>query len=281
MIRKCDFDISASMARENEAYAKSLKEPWVEAMIENINSPAKFISWFEQNVLYVDFLEVLSTLPDKRRILDVGAGLGYTSVYCALKGHSVTAIEPSPEFCDVIEKISENVDAKIDIWISSAGHMIPDQSEKFDIVIFHSSLHHCDDPCGALRNANASLTHGGNCFLISEPVLNCFRSKAWFNYTNEKHPEAMGYYGGNEHIYRVTEYEEMLKKAGFKDICVIQPCRYKYAPYFHSGTPLPKRIVKKSFYYLIRYFLKSRSYRLFHPLFKAMSLLQYTFVGTK
>lgn len=281
MIRKCDFNILDGMARENEAYAKSLKEPWVEDMIKSVDSPAKFISWFEQNVLYADFLEALSTLPDNSRIMDVGAGLGYTSVYCALKGHSVVAIEPSPEFCDVIEKISGNVGVKIDIWISSAERLALDREEKFDIVIFHSSLHHCDDPHDVLRIAYKSITDGGSCFLISEPVLNCFRSKEWFKYMNEKHPEAMGYYGGNEHIYRANEYVDMLQKAGFKDIKAIPPSRYKYNPYFHSGTSLTKRIVKKSFYYLMRYFLKSRLYQPFHPLFKAMSLLQYTFVGTK
>lgn len=281
MIRKCDFDISDNMARENEAYAKSLKEPWVEAMIENVDSPAKFISWFEQNVLFADFLEALSIFHDNSRILDVGAGMGYTSVYCALKGHSVVAIEPSPDYCDVIEKISGNVGVKIDIWISSAEHLVLDREEKFDIVIFHSSLHHCDDPYDALRIAYKYTAEGGSCLLISEPVLNCFRSKEWFNYMNEKYPEAMGHYGGNEHIYRANEYAYMLQKAGFKDIKAIPPSRYQYAPYFHSGASLPNRIIKKTFYYLMGYFLISRLYQPFHPLFKAMSLLQYTFVGKK
>lgn len=100
--------------------------------------------------------------------------------------------------------------------VESTGEEMRDSVQgKFDIVHFHSSLHHCDDPVSALKNAKALLKSGGRIYLVCEPTLHVFRSRGRFARMLTKDPKRVGHYGGNEHTYRVREYTKMLRQAGF------------------------------------------------------------------
>lgn len=165
----------------------------------------------------LDFLDCTRDIIGER-VLDLGCGVGRTSLSLAVQGNHVAAVEPSRELCEAIEWNAKRLGlAKVDVHQTTA-EQISQISGEFDVAIFHSSLHHCDDPQQALKEAYAKLKPGGRIFLIAENILKFYRSKAWFKRMLTEHPEEVDHFGGNEHIYRSREYRQMLWNAGFVNV---------------------------------------------------------------
>lgn len=176
---------------------------------------------------YMEYPHILRSLDQKRlKILDIGVGRGESSVYLASKGHQVFSVEPCLEFCYLIEFVSRKFNLDI-MPICTVGEMLDKLGEKdFDIVIFNSSLHHCDEPALALNNVRSLLKPGGSIFLCSETQLKLWVSKKkWYELLN-KYPEQFGHYGGNEHAYYNWEYVGMLKTAGFTGVQILPSMQF-------------------------------------------------------
>ena len=157
-----------------------------------------------------------------KRVLDVGVGRGQSSMYLALQGYEVVAIEPNLRFCSILEAEANRFGLPV-----VACHGVAEDIDKidgqFDAVFFNASLHHCDDPRRALRLAYDRLKPDGKIFLVNENFLRPWRSKAWFQRMLVDDPTAMGHYGGNEHAYHNWEYADMLRAAGFKSLEWVRP----------------------------------------------------------
>ncbi len=150
-------------------------------------------------------------------ILDVGFGWGITSLYLAKRGHHVTGVEPSKESINFAEHAAQKFGLMFNTVNSTAEEMDEFLKREYDIVIFNSSLHHCDNPIQGLKAAYNKLKSDGTIYLI-EPSLRAWRSKSWYFQKLKSDPVKMGHYGGNEHIYRSKEYRKMLEDSGFKKI---------------------------------------------------------------
>lgn len=218
------------------------------------------------------------------RILDVGAGRGETSLYLANHGHQVYPVEPSYEFCQVIEYISERFGKDLVIYNSSIEHL--DISEQFDAVIFNVSLHHCDDPVRALKNVHGLLRPEGRLFLISEPMLPFFKTHASVLEDLIAAPDELGHYGGNEHSYHCAEYVFMMKQAGFRNLSSEVVARYrsrhtlaKAMEADHRPPGLRKKI--KNLYLNLVYFLVHWHLKPLLVVMQQLSLVQLTFSATK
>lgn len=161
----------------------------------------------------MELADAFALLDPGSSVLDIGAGFGHSSVYLALHGHTVTAIEPSPEACACIEAMANKAERQIEIHACAMENF--DTDNRFDACIFNASLHHCDDPETALKKCHSFLRPGGRVFLINEQVLKFYRTKKWWRSMLEKKPDKVGHYGGNEHMYRYGEYISMLGSAGF------------------------------------------------------------------
>lgn len=152
------------------------------------------------------------------KILDIGFGGGETSLYLASQGHEVHAVEPSPLNCEILHSASIKYGKKIQVYqgtIESFGQI---DEKEFDLCLFNSSLHHCDDPVSALKICRNKLKKNGRVIAINEPILKFYRSKKWFFKQLENDPVSVGHYGGNEHIYYYQEYETLFKEAGFASV---------------------------------------------------------------
>jgi len=102
-----------------------------------------FPFWFkiwEASVVLADYI---ATVPPKKKILEVGAGLGVPSLVAALQGHEVTATEYDPlplKFLELSAKENGlSLNTKLLDWRK------PELDEKFDIimgaeVVFKKSL---------------------------------------------------------------------------------------------------------------------------------------------
>jgi 2-polyprenyl-3-methyl-5-hydroxy-6-metoxy-1,4-benzoquinol methylase len=216
---------------------------------------------------YLDFFELTENLRNAS-ILDVGVGLGYTSLFLAARGNKVTAVEPSLECCRALEWHANRFGLAIDVY-RTTGESITAVPGLFDVVIFHSSLHHADNPVAALEAAREKLRAGGQILLISESILKFFRSKAWFARMLIENPEKIGHYGGNEHVYRSYEYVSMLRQAGFKDIQIL-PSLMAYSP--------DASLLKRAFRTIVRAVQKNP---IAFKLLDALSLPQVTYRGMR
>ncbi len=98
------------------------------------------------------------------RLLDMGAGTGWTSSLFALGGYSVTAADIAP---DMVALHAQNA-ARYGVELSSVVcdfESVP-FADEFDVVVFYDCLHHAHDEVAALRNAYRALRAGGVCITL-------------------------------------------------------------------------------------------------------------------
>jgi 2-polyprenyl-3-methyl-5-hydroxy-6-metoxy-1,4-benzoquinol methylase len=240
----------------------------------------------------LEFQRHVEKLSNVGKVLDVGVGQGESSIYLASQGYSVSVVEPSPDLCKYINFVSNLYNLQLNIYNCNA-ESIHKINESFDVIIFNSSFHHCDDPLKVLKNCYNSLKKEGKLILVNEPILQFFRTKKWFYTRLQTHPEEMGHYGGNEHTYRYHEYIKMLKLADFVKVISepniygsnyqkrIQQAQMRTSngkPFYNSRTLL----LKKIYYYCIDY-LKNGGVlgRQVLDVLKRISMLQTTFIASK
>ena len=113
-----------------------------------------------------------------RRLLDVGAGLGESSVYFALQGAAVTATDISPGMVDFAKRLARHHGTSISGVVCPAEHLdVPDAS--FDLVYVANSIHHMPDKDRFFQEVRRVLKPGGRFFswdpLAYNPVINVYR----------------------------------------------------------------------------------------------------------
>ena len=187
------------------------------ASLKYKKSPQEYCQFYLSTVSGLEFLKRTQTNA-KLKILDIGFGRGETSIHLASQGHDVHSLDPSPLFCDLLQQASDQFDLGIKVYqgVAEQLHQIADKT--FDLCIFNSSLHHCDEPLKCLRQCFEKLRIGGRILVINEPILKFYRSKKWFFKKLEDDPISLGHYGGNEHIYYFHEYLNLLRDAEFSKV---------------------------------------------------------------
>lgn len=105
------------------------------------------------------------------RLLDIGAGLGESSVYFALKGAMVTANDISPGMLDRCVNLAEMHGVRISTLLSKT-HDFEYGECKYDIVYGANVLHHVEDIKALLRAVNKTLVPGGRFFFYDPLAYN-------------------------------------------------------------------------------------------------------------
>jgi SAM-dependent methyltransferase len=111
---------------------------------------------------------VLALLPPPpARLLDLGCGTGWTSVFFARAGYDVVGLDLAP---DMIEQAEAN---RARAGLSRLTFRVGDYEEmafdvEFDCAVFFDALHHAVDEAAAVRGAARALRRGGVC-VTSEP----------------------------------------------------------------------------------------------------------------
>jgi SAM-dependent methyltransferase len=105
---------------------------------------------------------IMTLLPDPpARILDMGCGAGWTSVFFAKRGYEVVGQDISQDMIDLANqnKTGQNVDARLSFVCRDYEETTAE--EEFDAVVFLDCLHHSDDERAALASAYRALKPGG------------------------------------------------------------------------------------------------------------------------
>ncbi len=126
-----------------------------------------------------------------KRLLDVGAGLGESSVYFALLGAEVTTSDLSPGMVGTAVKLGELHGVKLN-GIVSAGENLGVPENHFDFVYVANTLHHVTDKARLFAGIHRALKPGGRFFswdpLAYNPVINIYRRLATKVRTEDETP---------------------------------------------------------------------------------------------
>jgi SAM-dependent methyltransferase len=105
---------------------------------------------------------IMTLLPEPPgRILDMGCGGGWTSVFFARRGYAVVGQDISQDMIDLANLNKEQ--QRIDDRLSFVRRDYEDTTGEgeFDAVVFFDCLHHADDERAALASAYRALKPGG------------------------------------------------------------------------------------------------------------------------
>ena len=126
-----------------------------------------------------------------KRVLDVGAGLGESSVYFALRGASVTATDLSPAMVDTAVRLGKLHGVDIDGRVTP-GESLDVDAGAYDFVYVANTIHHVTDKGGLFEQVRRALKPGGRFFswdpLAYNPAINAYRRMATEVRTEDESP---------------------------------------------------------------------------------------------
>ncbi len=98
--------------------------------------------------------------PAPARLLDLGCGSGWTSVFFARRGYHVTGQDIAPDMIALAERNRaeaglDNLDFRVCDY-EGLGF-----DAEFDAAVFYDALHHAEDPALALASVHRALKPGG------------------------------------------------------------------------------------------------------------------------
>jgi SAM-dependent methyltransferase len=125
-------------------------------------------------------LQLLGPLSGKR-VLDVGAGLGESSVYFALQGASVTCTDLSPSMVDTASRLGKYHGVTL-TTVVSPGETLLVPSNEFDIAYVANTIHHVTSKPALFSQLQRVLKPGGIFVSIDplayNPVIEVYRRMA-------------------------------------------------------------------------------------------------------
>ena len=136
---------------------------------------------------------ILGLMGDLRgkRLLDVGAGLGESSVYFAMLGAEVTAIDISPGMVKCAVELGKLHGVEI-TGVAQSGEDLNVPANHFDIVYVANTIHHVTDKDRLFEQIQTALKPGGRFFsfdpLAYNPVIEVYRRMATEVRTEDEAP---------------------------------------------------------------------------------------------
>lgn len=116
-----------------------------------------------------------------KRLLDVGAGLGESSVYFALQGADVTTTDISPVMVKTAIEVGRKFGVELHGVVSTAEGLNV-EPESYDLVYLANVIHHVQERPALYEQVMRALKQGGRFFSIDpvayNPVINQYRKMA-------------------------------------------------------------------------------------------------------
>jgi SAM-dependent methyltransferase len=141
-----------------------------------------------------EILRQMGSLPGKR-ILDIGAGLGESSVYFALQGARVTTVDLSPSMVQTAVALGEMHGVKIEGVVSSAEKLNV-EAGSYDIVYIANTIHHVTDKTTLFEQILRALKPGGQFFsfdpIAYNPAIEVYRRMATKVRSEDESPLRVG-----------------------------------------------------------------------------------------
>jgi SAM-dependent methyltransferase len=126
---------------------------------------------------------ILERMGDLRgkKLLDIGAGLGESSVYFALQGADVTTVDVSPQMVEKAVGLGAQFGVSLRGLVSD-GESLDLPQATYDILYIANTIHHVQDRDALFAQMYRALKPGGRFFsydpLAYNPVINIYRRMA-------------------------------------------------------------------------------------------------------
>ena len=211
-------EIAANLSnRKNFGVTPKAVERW-EAVLEEFHNSDNKEDLKKNNLIvqspyfgnrYGEWKEIKTLTQDidlnGKKVLDIGAGLGWDSHRLHLLGANVTALEYSPLLAESGRENFPHIR-----WIGGFSHVLPFKNQMFDAVFCNAALHHMRDVSKAISEALRVLKQGG----ILVTTCDSFRPDSTKEDFELKifDAEPAVLLGVNEGIPRLTEFIEPLLK---------------------------------------------------------------------
>jgi SAM-dependent methyltransferase len=126
-----------------------------------------------------------------KKVLDIGCGLGESSVYFALLGAAVTAVDISPAMIETVKALARRHGVRCEAIVASAEDLrIPEAS--FDFVYLANTIHHVENRPRLYEQVRRALRPGGRFFswdpVSYNPAINAYRRMATTVRTADESP---------------------------------------------------------------------------------------------
>lgn len=102
--------------------------------------------------------------------LEYGAGFGQTALALARLGVNVDTVDISRAFCQYVQQQADHFQVPLKAHLGHFG-MNPRPGQKYDLIFFYESFHHCLDWQGLLLALPDMLAPGGRIILCGEPMV--------------------------------------------------------------------------------------------------------------
>lgn len=121
--------------------------------------------------------EMHAAHPNGRHLIEYGCGSGFFTVMFAASGYDVTAVDINDDGLKVLDALAATRKLKVRTFNGEFGHA-PDDAERFELILFYESFHHCLDFEKVLRTLHDRIAPGGVILFANEPITSDF-PKPW------------------------------------------------------------------------------------------------------
>ncbi|RSK36040.1 class I SAM-dependent methyltransferase [Hymenobacter metallilatus] len=202
----------------HETIAQIRKDPKYAELVEQAYFDADLqlnVERFGKSAEFIKTLEILQKYsPDAKTILDIGSGNGISAVNFALRGYTVTAVEPDPSDsvgANAIRKLQAQLELTDMNVFEQFAENIGFADNSFDVVYVRQAVHHAYNLTEFLAECGRVLKPGGILLTIRDHVVFDAADKQWFL---EMHP-LHRFYGG-ENAFSPAEYRQAMQAAGLQ-----------------------------------------------------------------
>ena len=116
-----------------------------------------------------------------KALLDIGTGLGESSIYFALQGAEVTTVDLSPVMVEKAVALGARYGVKLE-GIVSGGEDLNVPAGRYDLIYIANTIHHVTDRPLLFEQMSRALKPGGKFFsfdpIAYNPVINVYRKMA-------------------------------------------------------------------------------------------------------
>lgn len=194
-----------------EGEKEYLKKIGIQGQLHALNKP---FSDIHCKRYLIDIGLIMSFLPTPpARLIDMGCGTGWTSIFFAKRGYDVVGVDISEDAIMLANQNKQRYNVEnVRFIVADYESISKENFGEYDCVVFYDALHHAENEFLALRCAFEILKNGGLCILSEPGVLHSVQKAS---------VEAVKLYNVNEKDMPPQLIISIAKKIGFKEFHII------------------------------------------------------------